>query len=442
MLTQRELIDWYLRNRRRTADFFAMLSPEAYLLKPIPLRNPLVFYEGHLPAFAANTLLKKGLGRPPVDPQLDALFARGIDPADEAAAQPRVKGIWPAREVVLAYGEQVDAAVVEALGEVDLEIDQGRLAGLSYAILEHEAMHQETLLYLWHELDFRQKNRLTVADPALRSVSGQPAPRRVRIAAGMTTVGAERGAIPFGWDNEFPSRQVAVPAFAMDVHNVSNGEFMAFVEAGAYREPAWWSAAAWAWVQEKSVGHPHFWSRQGNSWAWRGMFELIDLPLDWPVYVSHAEAAAYARWQGARLPSEAEYQRAAYGSPSGEVRPYPWGEASPDASRGNFDFAHWEPVPIGSYPAGASAWGIHDLVGNGWEWTATPFAGHPGFSPMAAYPEYSADFFDDQHYVLKGASPATARELIRPSFRNWFRPTYPYVYATFRTVSSVEQAGP
>jgi formylglycine-generating enzyme required for sulfatase activity len=164
------------------------------------------------------------------------------------------------------------------------------------------------------------------------------------------------------------------------------------------------------------------------------MFEDIPLPADWPVYVSQAEADAYARWQGRRLPTEAEYHRAAFGTPAGEEQSYPWGEAPPAPEHGNFDFARFEPAAVGSFPAGASAWGVHDLAGNGWEWTSTIFAPFAGFQPMASYPEYSADFFDGQHYVMKGASAATARALIRRSFRNWFRPNYPYVYATFRTV--------
>jgi formylglycine-generating enzyme required for sulfatase activity len=165
------------------------------------------------------------------------------------------------------------------------------------------------------------------------------------------------------------------------------------------------------------------------------MFERLPMPLSWPVYVSHAEAAAFARWSGARLPSEAEYQRAAFGSTNGDRR-YPWGESAPSPERGVFDFSSWDPQPCGSHPAGASAWGIEDLVGNGWEWTATPFGPLPGFQPMPLYPEYSADFFDGEHFVMKGASPATARELIRPTFRNWFRKRYPYVYAGFRCATS------
>jgi formylglycine-generating enzyme required for sulfatase activity len=147
------------------------------------------------------------------------------------------------------------------------------------------------------------------------------------------------------------------------------------------------------------------------------MFQSEPLPADSPVYVSHAEASAYARWKGRRLMTEAEWHRAAEG-----------------ASAGHHDFAGFDPVAVGIHPETASVWGIHDLIGNGWEWTSTVFAPFDGFEPMRSYPEYSADFFDGRHYVMKGASPATAAELVRPSFRNWFRGNYPYVYAKFRTV--------
>jgi formylglycine-generating enzyme required for sulfatase activity len=164
------------------------------------------------------------------------------------------------------------------------------------------------------------------------------------------------------------------------------------------------------------------------------MFGVIPLPASWPVYVSMAEASAFARWRGVRLPTEGEFQRAAFGSPEGE-RQYPWGGAAPAPRHGVFDFASWDPEPAGSHPDGTSAWGVEDLAGNGWEWTSSLFAPFPGFRASASYPEYSADFFDGEHVVLKGASPGTARELLRPTFRNWFRRRYPYVYATFRCVA-------
>ncbi len=147
------------------------------------------------------------------------------------------------------------------------------------------------------------------------------------------------------------------------------------------------------------------------------MFEAVPLPGDWPVYVTWAEATAFAAWRGARLPTEAEYVRAAEGT-----------------GLGNCDFERWDPEPIGVRRNSVSDHGVRDLAGNGWEWTSDVFAPFPGFTALPSYPEYSADFFDGAHFVLKGASPVTVAALVRPGFRNWFRPRYPYVYATFRCV--------
>jgi len=262
----------------------------------------------------------------------------------------------------------------------------------------------------------------------------------VRVPAGRATLGVDPGEIPFAWDNELPRRLADVPAFDIGVHDVTNQEFLEFVEAGGYGREDLWDPEGWAWVREASATHPPFWARSetgGGDWEWIGMFERIPLPPAWPVWVTQVEASAYARWKGMRLPTEPEYHRAAYGTPEGTERRQPWGDAPPDETRGNFDFRQWEPVAVGSFPAGASAWGVHDLVGNGWEWTSTPFEPFPGFEPMASYPVYSTDFFDGKHYVMKGASPVTGRELVRRSFRNWFRPNYPHVYATFRCVRDV-----
>lgn len=164
------------------------------------------------------------------------------------------------------------------------------------------------------------------------------------------------------------------------------------------------------------------------------MFGTIPLPLSWPVYVSHAEAAAYARWAGRKLPTEAQWHRAAYGTWEGREREYPWGDSPPDAARGNLHHTNWDATPVDAYPGGTSAFGGCDLVGNGWEWTSTPFAALPGFEPFSFYAGYSANFFDGQHFVMKGGSPRTDACMLRRSFRNWFQPHYPYVYATFRCV--------
>jgi ergothioneine biosynthesis protein EgtB len=442
------LVDQYRRNRTRSRALFDLIDPAAYYTRPIALRNPIVFYEGHLPAFSVIALLKRGLGRSGVDERLVQLFARGIDPDSRQTAVPRsgVDTIWPSRDEVLEFGRAADEAIVAALERAPFYESRPamRSGEAIYTALEHEAMHQETLLYMWHRLPYAQKQipplptcaASGVVPAAAYETGGDPPARReITIPAGIATLGADRSSGAFGWDNEFDQHRVEVPAFGIDAHSVTNADFLEFVDAGGYRTREFWSEADWAWCTDDGIEHPIFWLREGTRWFWRGMFQNMPLPLAWPVYVSHAEATAYARWRNRRLATEAEYHRAAFGTPSGAEQRYPWGDEGPDPTRGNFDFQSWEPVPAGSRPAGASAWGVHDLVGNGWEWTATVFGPFPGFEPMASYPEYSADFFDGEHYVMKGASPATDRALLRRSFRNWFRPNYPYVYAKFRTAS-------
>lgn len=429
------LAGWYRRNRARSRAIFDLIDPSAYYSRPIALRNPIVFYEGHLPAFSVLALLRRGLGRPAVDDRLEKLFERGIDPDSAEAAVPRsgASTAWPERAEVLAFAARADEAMLDALTTADLAVDRPAMPhaqGL-YTALEHEAMHQETLLYMWHRLPWDQKRKpegVRYETDAVHRTDGA-----IVIPAGRATLGAPRDTAPFGWDNEFDAHEVEVPAFNIDRHSVTNADFLEFVDAGGYRDERLWSPDDWTWLRAEQVAHPAFWIRRDGQWFWRGMFEAIALPHAWPVYASQAEASAYARWKGRRLPTEPEFHRAAFCSPDAVERAFPWGDAPPDASRGNFDFASWEPIPAGARPGGASAWGVHDLVGNGWEWTSTVFEPFDGFEPMASYPEYSADFFDGQHYVMKGGSPATSAELLRRSFRNWFRPNYPYVYAKFRT---------
>ena len=427
------MLEWYQRNRARSRMIFDLISEEAYYSQPIALRHPIVFYEGHLPAFSFNTLVRKALGRPSIDPALETLFARGIDPHESTSGpEPSTRSRWPDRATVHAFADEADRQVIDALTNADLTQPGHPLldrAEAVFAILEHEAMHQETLLYMWHRLPLWQKRKPTGYRPRIEGAV--PAVAWIEIPRGDATLGADRDAIPFGWDNEMPRHVEMTPAFAIEQHDVTNARYREFIDAGGYRDERWWTPEDWTWVQTERIAHPLFWERDGDAWLWRGMFDRIPLPASWPVYVSHAEASAFARWTGARLPTEAEFQRAAYGSLHGE-RERSWGSAASSAAHGVFDFSSWDPEPAGSHPLGASAWGVEDLVGNGWEWTSTVFAPFPGFRAMASYPEYSADFFDGEHFVMKGASPVTARELLRPTFRNWFRGRYPYVYATFR----------
>jgi len=294
-------------------------------------------------------------------------------------------------------------------------------------------MHAETLAYMLHQLA-AEKKIPAAHEPVWKTPRAKS--HLVDIPAGRATLGLRRvSGDEFGWDNEFEAHEVRVADFAIDNYNVKNRDFMSFVQAGGYSEPSLWDKESWEWKEKEGVTHPVFWRRAGNLWVYRTMFGDVQLPLDWPVYVSHAEATAYARWLGRKLPTEEQFHRAAYGTSDSEVeRNYPWGDDAPDGRYGNFDFAHWDPSPVGSYPRGASAHGVHDLLGNGWEWTRTEFKPFAGFAAMPFYPGYSANFFDGKHYVMKGGSPRTAACMLRRSFRNWFQPHYPYVYATFRCV--------
>ena len=435
--------EWYARNRGRTRELFDVVADEAYYSRPIDLRHPIVFYDGHLPAFSFNTLVKRALGEPGIDARLETLFARGIDPSEDQAGRSNGHA-WPDRREVQQFADEADRRVRAALRSADLDRPGDPLLDRSeavFAILEHEAMHQETLLYMWHRLPFDQKRRPREYWP--RVEGAVPGQAWIDVPGGRATLGEDDVALTFGWDNERPRHVEDVPAFSVQRHDVTNAAFLEFVDAGGYDNPRWWRPEDWTWLQTSGVRAPAFWERpdQHGDWLWRGMFGLVPLPMSWPVYVSHAEASAYAAWRGLRLPTEAEYQRATYGTSDAGERTHPWGTAAASPVHGVFDFTSWDPEPAGTHPAGRSAWGIDDLVGNGWEWTSTVFAPFPGFRPLPSYPEYSADFFDGEHFVMKGASPVTAKELLRPTFRNWFRPRYPYMYATFRCAAAAGQIG-
>ncbi len=437
------LLDRLAESRAVTDELFRIVRPETLYSRPIPERHRIVFYIGHLEAFDWNLIGDRALSRGPVHKEFDRLFAFGIDPVGGGlpADQP---ADWPGLGEIQAYGDRVRRQLDDILRDQSSNAESRWLYPrdtiLNVAI-EHRLMHAETLAYMFHQLPVKTKvpprDYLTI-----NTVSAGPEfhPRMLDIPSGRATLGIPPGGRSFGWDNEFKSYTIEVPAFAIGANKVTNGEFLKFILAGGYDHRSLWSASDWGWIKNQNIRHPRFWLKHGGEWFYQAMFEEIPLPMDWPVYVSHAEASAYSLFVGKTLPSESQFHRAAYGTPEDAEREYPWGDALPNASLGNFDFRRWDPVPVGSYSAGRSAFGVEDAVGNGWEWMATEFAPFPGFEAFPFYRGYSADFFDGKHYVMKGASPRTAGCLLRRSFRNWFQPHYPFVYASFRCVKG--QGGP
>jgi iron(II)-dependent oxidoreductase len=418
--------------RRQTDELFAIVKPEALYDRPIAERHRIIFYVGHLEAFDWNLLRERVLGLKPFHPQFDKLFAFGIDPVGGGLPSDQPSD-WPAVAEVRRYVQQIRQALDEGWRSSN---SQGADSEFSPAMLlnvavEHRLMHAETLAYMLHQLPLQRKGE----GPAAVSAPVAPVEHGMaQIPAGAATLGLARGRGAFGWDNEFEENTVEVPAFAIDKYKVTNEQYLRFMAAGGYENRAFWSEDGWKWKESSRISHPAFWRRSREQWLWRTMFAEVPLPLTWPVYVSHAEASAYARWAGKSLPSEAQWQRAAYGGGPGSA--YPWGGAAPSPRHGNFDFERWDPTPVGAHPEGNSAFGVAGLLGNGWEWTSSVFAPFPGFEPFPFYLGYSADFFDGKHYVMKGGSARTAACMLRRSFRNWFQPHYQYVYAGFRCAAN------
>jgi ergothioneine biosynthesis protein EgtB len=417
--------------RALSDELFGIVRPEALYERPIGERHRIVFYIGHLEAFDWNLLTGTLFEAASFDKEFDKLFAFGIDPVDGGLPSDQ-PGDWPRLDQVQAYNQRVRETIDRELeGESARQSKFSREQILNVAI-EHRLMHAETLAYMFHWLPVETKVRPAAAAAPLAAPAA--AHRLIEIPAGTATLGQRRVA-GFGWDNEFEEHAVQVPVFAMDKYKVTNAQYLEFVRAGGYSDRSLWSDADWTWKEKEGVQHPKFWVERTGAWSFRTMFGEAPLPADWPVYVSQAEAAAYARWAGKSLPTEAQWHRAAFGTRDGDERAYPWGSEPPSERRGNFDFARWDPVSVTAHPEGESAFGVADLLGNGWEWTATEFAPFAGFGAFSFYPGYSANFFDGKHYVMKGGSMRTAACMLRRSFRNWFQAHYPHIYAGFRCVS-------
>jgi len=382
MLTRTELGLALDQARRTTDTLFELIRPDALYDRPIPERHRIVFYLGHLEAFDWNLIARYALDVASFHPAFDRLFAFGIDPP-QGQLPDDTPAAWPGTAEVNRYNLRTREIIDDLITQVPEQ--------LLHVAIEHRLMHAETLAYILHQLPYQKKSGVGPAPPS----AAPPREDFLDIPAGEAQMGIERGK-EFGWDNEYQRHGVAVPEFSIARYKVTNRQYLEYMSEGG------------------SV--PFFWSPGEARWTFRGMFAEYPLPLDAPVYVTQEQASGYARWRGMRLPTEAEFQRAASGS-------------KPSA---NANFRGWDPVPVTADDNGGNS--ISQIVGNGWEWTSTLFAPFPGFEPFPFYQNYSEPFFDNSHYVLKGASPRTAACFLRPSFRNWFRPAYPYIYGTFRLV--------
>jgi gamma-glutamyl hercynylcysteine S-oxide synthase len=409
--------------RERTLWLVESVSDEDLERVHDPLMSPLVWDLGHIAAFEDLWVSGRGTGMAPLRPDLMEVYDATETPRSGRGALPYLR-----RAEALEYMAAVRERALRVLDSMDLSPGLGDLHAGGFVwelIVQHEQQHTETML-----------QTLQLAAPSTYAPPRRalpPAPARelggmVRIEAGPFEMGdAGRW---FAYDNERPRHELHLPAFEIDRLPVTNGDYVEFVEDGGYSREDLWDPAGWDWRVRAGVERPLYWAEDGSE---RRFDRIAEIDVTRPVmHVSWYEADAFARWAGKRLPTEAEWEKAAaWGPYASGARRQPWGDHPPTHDVVNLDQTAFGPAPAGAYPGGASAYGVLGMAGDAWEWTATYFTGYPGFH---AYPyrEYSALFFGSEYRVLRGGSWATRFRVARNTMRNWDYPQRRQIFAGFR----------
>jgi len=415
--------------RERTLTLVAPVSEGDLDRVHDPLMSPLAWDLGHIAAFEDLWLCQRAGGLEPLRPELAGVY--------DAAETPRARRseiAYLRRDDALELMQQVRERALAVLERSDLSASSDRLNAGGFVwemVVQHEHQHNETMLQTLQmaERGVYQPERRPL--PAAPDELGEPT---VRVERGPFAMGDSGDG--FAYDNERPGHALDLPAFGIDRTPVTCGAFREFLDDGGYRRPELWTRDGWRWREAHGVERPLYWTRDGSE----RRFDRLE-PIDPAMPVAHVswfEADAYARWRGARLPTEAEWEKAAIHDPgAGASRRHPWGEEEPSPERANVDQLGFGPAAAGAYPAGASPCGALGLIGDAWEWTASRLGGYPGFSPFP-YREYSEVFFDGDYRVLRGGSWATRPSVARPTFRNWDHPHRRQIFAGFRCASGGE----
>ncbi|SRX93162.1 hypothetical protein MSP7336_01397 [Mycobacterium shimoidei] len=411
-MTSREaLADGLIRARERTlrlVDF-----DDAELRRQYdPLMSPLVWDLAHIGQQEELWLLRDGDPNRPgmLPPAVEGLYDAFVHSRASRAELPLLSP-----DQARAYCSTVRSAALDALDALPDEPDAVFTFGM---VVSHEHQHHETML---QALNLRTGSPLLSSGTALPPGRPGVAGTSVLVPEGPFVLGVDAATEPFALDNERPAHVVDVPAFRIGRVPVTNGEWRQFIDDGGYDEPRWWSARGWEHRQRARLTAPQFWSADQKTRTRFGHVE--DIPPDEPVqHVSYFEAEAYAKWAGARLPTEVEWEKACAWDPAaGARRRYPWGDEEPSATHANLGGAALRPAPVGAYPDGVSAYGVEQMLGDVWEWTSSELRPWPGFTPMI-YQRYSQPFFFGDYKVLRGGSWAVEAGILRPSFRNWDHP--------------------
>jgi iron(II)-dependent oxidoreductase len=406
-----------LERARQRTQLLTDLDEPTLLAQHDVLMSPLVWDLAHIGQQEELWLLRGG------DPDRPGLLPASVDALYDAFEHPRAERpslpLLPPVEA-RAFVHEVRGRVLDLVERTP--DDQLFTAGM---VAQHEEQHDETMLATL---------QLRAGPPVL---AGRPVPsgraldsERVFVPGGEFVLGVDGTGEPFSLDNERPAHRVHVPSFWIGRAPVTNAQWQQFVSDGGYREPRWWSPRGWRHRLESGIERPKFWTATGTRMRFGDEEELgADEPVQ---HVDYFEAEAFAAWSGARLPTEIEWEKACAWDPdTGTRRRWPWGSAEPIPALANLGGAALRPAPAGAYPAGASAYGAEQLIGDVWEWTSSDFAPWPGFTPMI-YRRYSEPFFGGDYKVLRGGSWATAASAIRPSFRNWDHPTRRQIFTGVR----------
>ncbi len=412
------------------------LPPADQVAQHSPLMSPPVWDLAHIGSYEELWLLRALDGRRPIDPSLDDLYDAFRHPRSDRPALPLL-GPDEAR----TYLEQVRAAALELLDRLDLtggpveheeppSAEALRREGYAYGlVLQHEHQHDETLLATRQLMGERAAPPPgSRAWPSTAPTSPPPSPE-VRFAGGATTIGSED---PWTYDNERPVHAVELDAFWIDAAPTTNADWQAFMADDGYDTAGLWSEVGWSWRQTEELEHPAFWRHADGGWERLrfGSWAPVE-PTEPVVHICFHEAEAFARWAGKRLPTEHEWEHTATVGPGGAKRRFPWGDDDPTTEHANLGQRHDGPAPVGALPMGASPAGVHQLIGDVWEWTSSDFLPWPGYRSFP-YPEYSQVFFGGDYKVLRGGSWATDPVAIRGTFRNWDHPIRRQIFAGVR----------
>ncbi|MBF6178374.1 ergothioneine biosynthesis protein EgtB [Nocardia otitidiscaviarum] len=411
------------RARRRTIALTDCVDEAELVAQHSRIMSPLVWDLAHIGNQEELWLVRDVGGREPVRADIDELY----DAFKHARAnRPALPLLSPSE--ARTYVGTVRDKVWDVLDRSPLHggelVEQGFAFGM---IAQHEQQHDETMLAT-HQL--RTGEAVLSAPPApaaQMSVDGE-----IVIPAGEFTMGTDTD--PWALDNERPAHPVWVPGFAIDAAPITNEQYLEFIADGGYDRPELWSERGWAHRIEAGLVAPQFWEQDGGGRWWRRVFGTMApvRPRQPVVHVCWFEAEAYAAWAGKRLPTEAEWEKAARFDPNtGRSQRYPWGEDEPSEATANLGQRHLEPAEVGAYPAGASPLGVHQLIGDVWEWTASGFDPYPDFRAFP-YREYSEVFFGGDYRVLRGGSFGADPVACRATFRNWDHPIRGQIFSGFR----------